>query len=47
MSGSMRKATARLITLAVLTLSAAVILRSRRRGEVWHTLSGHADDEGP
>ena len=50
MSGSQRKAAARLIMLAALTLTAATILRTRRRGEVWHTLAipvGSVGDEGP
>ncbi len=51
MSGSKLKAVARLIMLAALTFTAAAILRTRRRGEVWHTLdirpAGPVGDEGP
>ena len=51
MSGSIRKAVARLVMLAALTSAAAAILRTRRRGEVWHTLdirpAGSVGDEGP
>ncbi len=51
MSGSQRKAAARLMMLAALTFTAAAILRTGRRGEVWHTLdirpAGPVGGEGP
>lgn len=51
MSGSQRQAVVRLIMLAALTFTAAAILRTRRRDEVWHTLdirpAGSVGDEGP